>query len=852
MSDTLLSLLAQPQNLDPYKPQAELAQVNQTNTATQGQQLANQQTAMQLAYRQALMAPILGQQGGGGSPLASLVSSPGSGGSGFSGALAAMAGQGGSAQGGAPVVGNSVMSPAGIPLPPMVYASAAMSQNPDAAFKAAADMRYARLHELATGPTNAGDWDANVVTALQEGWITPQQAAQWHGNYQSQARVQQSTASPDAQLSYNSSLTGQGLQSDANGNPMPSAAVAQAKGNIAGSEANARNQSDLTYKAAIDTSENGPLVDRAVSTARGTLPIDVTKQQASSYNLGPGETRINPAIPGATNADGTNQPPRAVDLLNTGAIPPSAYAARVNGAENSTGNPAAKNPNSSATGNGQFTESTWLSTIRQARPDLAGQSDQQLLALRSVPAIAAQMTAAYGQQNAGVLQQAGLPVTSATLGMAHRLGPADAITVMNADPQKPLAAVLSGDVIARNPDLARQTAGSFVNGSMSKYGNQPVAFAQPAVATRPAAPPSPGRSPAGGVSPFGSDQTSAAQPVASSPGVTLAAAPAGAAVGNPAAPIQHADERFPAGGASLTNAANGEFPGVAPAPSLPPGQGYAPAGALSPNTPVPGGQPQTVAPPAPPAPMAAPPVPAPSGGPLVTQLPGGGTAVQSGITPALIAQQRAQAENDVTQMGTYRTGLLTDAQKAAQSNSLIDTMRTEAQQFSQGGGANADWRDMQATMNNWSNLFGGSPFPAVSNVEAFNKAAGQLVREAASTVSPRVGVQELQMVQKTLLSDDTSPQGFQKIADQLQGIADYRIAKSAAASQASGNPNAFEANWNAHVTPLAFIVNRMPTADAQQLAVQLNKTEQGKRTLGGIMQQMQYADQTGLFRAVQP
>ncbi len=844
MSDTLLSLIAQPQAYDPFTPLVKMAQAGQANAATQGQLIQNQGAGLNLQLQQAQVGPYLaalaGQSGQGSAPqnsLAAMANSP------AGGSTGGAPGQSGLATAAAPGAGASGWGDIGqarfgVPMPLSEQIGVLQSKDQAAAIAKISDTRRQILYSTVAGASDPQSWNAGVQSLQQQGWLSSLEAQHWYNRFDLRQHATASVADPNAGLSATTTMLGQGLTTDANGNPVPSAAAAQAKGNMAGAETDARNQSNLQYQPQIDQAENGPLADRAGLTARATLGTDVTKAQAAPYNLAPGETRINPAIPGATNSDGTNQPARGVDLLNTGAIPPSAYAARVNGAENSTGNPAAKNPNSSATGNGQFTTDTWLSTIRQARPDLAGQSDQQLLALRSNPALSAQMTAAYGQQNAGVLQQAGMPVTSATLGMAHRLGPADAITVMNADPSKPLAAVLSGDVIARNPDLARQTVGSFINGSALKYGNQPVAFAQSA-ATRPTAPPSPGRSPAGGVSPFGPDQTSAVQPVASTPA---------AAVGNPAAPISHADERFPAPRAAAPNATN-EFPGVPTAPPLPPGQGYASAGTLNPSVPVPGGQPQAVAPPtAPPAPVA----PAAPAGPLVTPMAGGGTAVQSPLSPVTLAQQKAQAENDVTQMGIYRTSLLTDAQKAAQSNSLIDTMRTEAQQFAQGGGVNADWRDIQSTMNNWSNLFGGSPFPAVSNVEAFNKAAGQLVREAASTVSPRVGVQELQMVQKTLLSDDTSPQGFQKIADQLQGIADYRIAKSAAASQASGNPNAFEANWNAHVTPLAFIVNRMPTADAQALAVQLNKTEQGKRTLNGIMGQMSYADQTGLFRSVQP
>jgi len=45
--------------------------------------------------------------------------------------------------------------------------------------------------------------------------------------------------------------------------------------------------------------------------------------------------------------------------------------AAIERAENSTGNPAARNPNSSAMGNGQFIKSTWLDMIRRHAPELA-------------------------------------------------------------------------------------------------------------------------------------------------------------------------------------------------------------------------------------------------------------------------------------------------------------------------------------------------------------------------------------------------------------------------------------------------------------------------------------------------
>ena len=80
------------------------------------------------------------------------------------------------------------------------------------------------------------------------------------------------------------------------------------------------------------------------------------------------------------------------------------------GAE-SGGDNNAKNPNSSASGPGQFIDSTFLDVIRKARPDLADKSDPELLALKTDPVIGRQATEAYAAQNGQILANNGLPVT---------------------------------------------------------------------------------------------------------------------------------------------------------------------------------------------------------------------------------------------------------------------------------------------------------------------------------------------------------------------------------------------------------------------------------------------------------
>jgi len=129
------------------------------------------------------------------------------------------------------------------------------------------------------------------------------------------------------------------------------------------------------------------------------------------------------------------------------------------GAE-SGGNPNATNPNSSAAGPGQFIDSTWLSTIKAARPDLAaGKSDADLLALKTDPDLSRQMTEAYAQQNQVILQKNGLPVTPGNTYLAHFAGPQGAVSVLQADPSRAAGDVLGAAVVKANPFLANMTVG---------------------------------------------------------------------------------------------------------------------------------------------------------------------------------------------------------------------------------------------------------------------------------------------------------------------------------------------------------------------------------------------------------
>jgi hypothetical protein len=130
----------------------------------------------------------------------------------------------------------------------------------------------------------------------------------------------------------------------------------------------------------------------------------------------------------------------------------------------SGGRADAKNPRSSATGRGQFIDSTWLAMVSKYRPDLAeGRSKEGILALRTDGALSDEMTANYGRENAAVLDRAGLTVTPQTLYIAHHFGAQGAVKILSADPETPMAQLVSARELAANPHLKGKTVGQVLS-----------------------------------------------------------------------------------------------------------------------------------------------------------------------------------------------------------------------------------------------------------------------------------------------------------------------------------------------------------------------------------------------------
>ena len=147
----------------------------------------------------------------------------------------------------------------------------------------------------------------------------------------------------------------------------------------------------------------------------------------------------------------------------------SSFVNKVVGVE-SGGDPTARNQNSTATGLGQFIESTWLEMFRRYFPDRAAtMSEAAILALREDAALSRQVVELYAQQNARVLEGAGLAVNEASLYLSHFLGPDGAVKVLSASATTPISQLLgSGQINANQSILEGKTAGQVVQWAAEK------------------------------------------------------------------------------------------------------------------------------------------------------------------------------------------------------------------------------------------------------------------------------------------------------------------------------------------------------------------------------------------------
>ena len=154
----------------------------------------------------------------------------------------------------------------------------------------------------------------------------------------------------------------------------------------------------------------------------------------------------------------------------------------------SNGNPNEKNSHSSATGPGQFLNTTWLDLIREYRPDLTkGRSESETLELRRETKLAREITTRFVERNAAILRQRGLPVSAGTIYLAHFAGVAGAVAILSASDSADAALVLAGadatgrtkreQLIKANPILEHFTVADlkiWANGKMRGLDPHPT------------------------------------------------------------------------------------------------------------------------------------------------------------------------------------------------------------------------------------------------------------------------------------------------------------------------------------------------------------------------------------------
>lgn len=188
----------------------------------------------------------------------------------------------------------------------------------------------------------------------------------------------------------------------------------------------------------------------------------------------------------------------------------------------SGGDPRAKNPRSSATGLGQFVAATWIETLTKHRPDLiTGKSKEELLALRTDPALSKEMTAAHASDNAGILAGAGLQSSPGAVYLAHFAGPQGAVKVLQSDPSAPVGGILGDKVVQANPFLANMTAGDLQAWADKKMGAAPTPQAAPQAAPSTAPQPAPAQAIPSWMASAQSMAPGAAQPPAQSPPASM-------------------------------------------------------------------------------------------------------------------------------------------------------------------------------------------------------------------------------------------------------------------------------------------------------------------------------------------
>lgn len=236
---------------------------------------------------------------------------------------------------------------------------------------------------------------------------------------------------------------------------------------------------DKTVNAALATSDdaerarllNGQLLTINEAETSGKMHPEAAKLERRQFIDGYAEARAHKQI--------KDDPQAFITEWDATRPEGSEITGRILQAEGAT-----KNGKSSATGAGQFINSTWLDMVKRYKPELAaGKSDQDILALRADRNLGREMTENYRQENMSTLKKAGVDASPGNQYLAHFLGPKGAVALATAaqagDTGTPVIDVLSkavgpdmaGRMVAANRSvLEGQTVGSVQQWADRKMG----------------------------------------------------------------------------------------------------------------------------------------------------------------------------------------------------------------------------------------------------------------------------------------------------------------------------------------------------------------------------------------------
>lgn len=140
----------------------------------------------------------------------------------------------------------------------------------------------------------------------------------------------------------------------------------------------------------------------------------------------------------------------------------------------SSNDPRAKNPRSTATGAGQFIESTWLSVLEKMKPGLVKKIGREAaLDLRYDPVLSKQATEVYAAENKDILTRRGFEPTEGNVYLAHFAGPSGASALLGADPSASAGEILGEKVVKANPFLKNMSVADIKNWAAGKMSGKP-------------------------------------------------------------------------------------------------------------------------------------------------------------------------------------------------------------------------------------------------------------------------------------------------------------------------------------------------------------------------------------------